>query len=292
LTDFLVHTAITIGIFGLVALSLNLQYGLTGLLNFGQIGLFGAGAFAVAIGHRHGWPIAIAFVLAPLSAAALGGLMTVPARRLKQEYWSLLTLGVSEIFLAVMDNEDALAGGVAGTRGIPRVVPNAFLMLGIVGAAVGLVLVAFERIQRSQLGRVLRTIREDETMTATLGRDVFGYQLRVMLIGGSVAGLAGAFYAHYISYVDTKPFDFTETFLIWTMLIVGGVGSNYGALFGAVLLQGLFVGTRFFPDAIPLSLESFALLRSILIGGCLVAFIMFRPSGTFPERRRRYRARR
>jgi branched-chain amino acid transport system permease protein len=290
-TDFLVHTSIIIGVFALLALSLNLQYGLTGLLNFGQIGLFATGAFAVAVAHRHGWPVWLGLLLAPVAGALMGMLMSAPVRRLKQEFWAFLTLGVSEIFLAVMDTEDWIAGGVVGTRGIPRIVPSETMLLVIIVAVIVVVLAAFERIQRSQFGRVLRTIREDETLAATLGRDIFRYQIRVMAIGGLVAGLAGALYAHYISYVDTMPFELTETFFIWTMLVIGGVGNNYGVIFGALLLQGLFVGTRFFPDVVPLSSESFALLRSVIVGGGLVLFIMFRPNGTFPERKRTYGAR-
>jgi len=291
MTDFMIHTFIIVGIFALLALSLNLQYGLTGLLNFGQIGFFAAGAFMVAIAHRHGWPVWVGLILAPVAGALMGALMSAPVRRLKQEYWALLTLGVSEIFLAVMDNETWIAGGVVGTRGIPKVVPNEATLLLIIWCLLVIVMAAFERMQRSQFGRVLRAIREDETLAATFGRDVFSYQARVMVIGGFVAGMAGALYAHYISYIDTAPFELTETFFIWTMLIIGGVGNNYGVVFGAVLLQALFVGTRFFPDFLPLSSETFALLRSMIVGGALVAFIVLRPSGVFPERKRTYRAR-
>ena len=288
--DFLIYTSIVVGIFALLTLSLNIQYGLTGLLNFGQIGFFAAGAYAVAIAHRHELPIWVGLALAPVAGALMAWLMSMPVRRLRQEYWALLTLGVSEIFLAVMDNEDWIAGGIIGTRGIPSLFGSQILLLAFIAGLVLLTVACFERVGRSQFGRILRAIREDETLVATLGRDVFGYQARVMVLGGLVAGIAGAVYAHFISFVDTAPFQLTETFFIWTMLIIGGVGNNYGVVFGAALLQGLFVATRFFPDVIPVSSQTFSLLRSMIVGGALVAFIILRPNGIFPERKRVYRA--
>jgi len=290
LIDFLVYTLIVVGIFSLLTLSLNMQYGLTGLLNFGQIGFFAAGAYAVAIAHRQELPIWVGVLMAPVAGALMAWLMSMPVRRLRQEYWALLTLGVSEIFLAVMDNEDWIAGGIIGTRGIPPLFGRQFLLLVFVAGLVVLTLASFERVGRSQFGRILRAIREDETMVATLGRDVFHYQARAMVLGGLVAGIAGAIYAHFASFVDTAPFQLTETFFIWTMLIIGGVGNNYGVVFGAALLQGLFVSTRFFPDLIPLFSQTFSLVRSMIVGGALVIFIILRPDGVFPERKRVYRA--
>lgn len=287
--ELVVYTAIIVAIYSLLVLSLNLQYGFTGLLNFGHIALFAVGAYTVAVGHQQLWPIWVGLALAPIVGALFGVLMSVPVRRLKQEYWALMTLGVAEIFRAVMDNEEWIAGGTRGTKGIPPLAGRS-VVLAVLLILVALTLLAFERVTRSQFGRVIKAIREDERLVLSLGRDIFRYQVRVMMMGGAVAAIAGAIFAHFISFVNSAPFSLTETFIIWTMLIVGGLGNNYGAIVGAILLQGVLIATRFLPNYLEVPGETYAIIRTVLIGVLLVVTIIVRPQGAVPEGRRRYRA--
>jgi ABC-type branched-subunit amino acid transport system permease subunit len=286
--EFTVHTAIIVGIYALLALSLNLQYGLTGLLNFGQILFFAGGACAVAVAHRLALPVFVGLALAPITGALLGFVMSLPVRRLQREYyWALVTLGTAELFLALLENEEWIAGGTIGTRGIPSLADNRTVLLALVVVTLGVVL-SLERIRRAQFGRVIKTIREDETLIMSLGRDFYWYQVRVMVLGGCIAGIAGAFFAHYISFVGPSEFQLSETFTVWIIMIIGGIGNNWGMLLGSALVQGLLVATRFLPSFVPLSAGTLALVRQIVIGIVLILLIILRPEGALPERKETY----
>jgi ABC-type branched-subunit amino acid transport system permease subunit len=132
-------------------------------------------------------------------------------------------------------------------------------------------------------------VREDETMAAALGRDVYWYQVRIMMLGGAIAALAGVIYAHYYSYVNPDAFFPIETFLIWTGVILGGRGNSYGVVFGAALLDVMSASTRFVATWSGLHPEVVANLRVMLQGLILVLLVLFRPQGLFPERKRVYR---
>jgi branched-chain amino acid transport system permease protein len=227
-------------------------------------------------------------VALPLGALA-GWLISVPTKRLKQDYWALATLGAAEVFRLLMQNERWIANGSIGIRGITPILPEpwqlALLMLGLVAVVLGV----NERIRRSPLGRALRVIREDETMAAALGRDIYWYQVRVMMLGGAIAALAGVVYGHYYSYVNPDAFMPIETFLIWTGVILGGRGNNFGVLAGAAVLDLMSSSTRFLATWSGLHPEVVANLRVMIQGLILVLLVLFRPQGLFPERKRVYR---
>ncbi len=286
MNELIVQTLTVTAIYALVTLSLNLQYGLTGLVNFGQSLLFAVGAFTVAIGHMHGWPVWLGIVLGPIVGAITGVLIAIPARRLGEHFWGLLTIGVAELFLAVMTNEKAIAGGTHGTRGIPPI--SAQQLLPILVVIIAVVIYGLERIRRSQFGRVIRTIREDQVLARAIGRDVFQFQAAVMAIGGAVAGLAGVAFAHWFTFISPDVFTMSVTLDVWAMMIIGGRANNYGTLFGAALLEGVFVGSRFLSVFSFIPGESWAILRAVLTGLSLVVVLMFRQQGVIPERKCRY----
>ena len=284
----LIHTVTVALLFGLLVLALNLEYGLTGLLNFGLIALYAVGAYSVVVGHRNDWPVWIGLVIAPVAGALLGVLMSLPVRRLNQLYWALMTLGVAEILRAVLENEEAIGGGVNGTLGIPPLTSRGMFVFVLIGL-VALVFWVFERIRTSQYGRVMRAIREDELLARTLGKNVYLIQLQVMAVSGGVSGIAGAAYAHWVGFVSPDAFLFTETFIVWIILVVGGIGSNVGAVVGAGLIQGLLTITRFLPDDLPISDPVLALTRTIAVSVIMVLVILLRPDGIVPESRQKYR---
>lgn len=284
----LIHTVTVALLFGLLVLALNLEYGLTGLLNFGLIALYAVGAYSVVVGHRNDWPVWIGLVIAPVAGALLGVLMSLPVRRLNQLYWALMTLGVAEILRAVLENEEAIGGGVNGTLGIPPLTSRGMFVFVLIGL-VALVFWVFERIRTSQYGRVMRAIREDELLARTLGKNVYLIQLQVMAVSGGVSGIAGAAYAHWVGFVSPDAFLFTETFIVWIILVVGGIGSNVGAVVGAGLIQGLLTITRFLPDDLPISDPVLALTRTVAVSVIMVLVILLRPDGIVPESRQKYR---
>jgi branched-chain amino acid transport system permease protein len=290
MSDVILETLVLAAAYGIVSLSLNLQYGLTGLLNFGQGFLFAVGGYTVAVCYFHGWPGWIGVVAAPFAGALGGILLALPARRLESHYWALLTLGVAELFLAVMGDEDKIAGGALGTFGIPRIEPA--LLLLISGAVIAVVIAIFERMRRSQFGRLMRIQREDELLLAALGRDPFRLQLVVMAVGGAVAALGGVVLAFWLTLIAPTVFDLNQAVIVWAMMIVGGRGNNYGAIVGAVAMEAVFFGTTRLPEFWVFDSENTALLQTVIVGVALVLMLMFRPQGLLPERKVRHLGRR
>lgn len=287
MTTVLLQALTLAGIYGILSLSLNLQYGLTGLLNFGQILFMAVGAYTVAVFHFHGWPIWMGALVALPVGALTGLVLALPLKRLDDHSWALMTLAVAELFLAVVNNEPEIAGGTFGTRGIPRV--EAEVLLPILVVVIAVVIYVFERIRRSQMGRTMRVAREDPVLLATVARNVFRLQTVVLVVGGVVGAISGVAMAHWLTFVSPDVFSLYETMIVWAMLIIGGRGNNYGAVFGAVLLQGIFTGTRYIPDIAFLTSEDFAILRSVLVGLLLVVVLILRPEGAIPERKVRFR---
>ena len=274
------------GIYALLSLSLNLQYGLTGLLNFGQGFLFAAGGYAVGVVYFHHWPSWIGVVAAPFVGALGGVLLAIPSRRLDDHYWALMTLAAAELFLGIMNNEDGIAGGPLGAYGIPRL--DATRLLPILAGLITVVIFAFERLRRSQFGRVIRVAREDEVLLAAIGRDAFRFRLIVLAIGGAVAAVGGVTMAYWLTLVSPDVFSLDQTVVVWAMMIVGGRGNNYGAVVGALLLEGIFLGTRYIPNFAFFGAEHTALLRIMIVGLSLVLVLMFRREGSVPERKVRF----
>jgi ABC-type branched-subunit amino acid transport system ATPase component len=146
-----------------------------------------------------------------------------------------------------------------------------------------------ERIYRSPFGRIIRIIREDEVMAAALGRDVYTFQVRVLMLGAAVAAVAGVAYAHYFSFVDPEAFTPIETFWIWIMVILGGRGNNLGVIIGAMVIEGITESTRFLSAVVHLTPIFMANLRMLIFGILLIVIVLYRREGIFPERKRVYR---
>ena len=160
--------------------------------------------------------------------------------------------------------------------------------------SLGLLVLAFavsELINYTPFGRFLRVIREDEILAATLGRDVFSFQARIMMIGAVLGGLAGAVYASVTAFISPDAFLMTETFIVWTAVILGGTGNNLGVVAGAAAIELMSASTRFVAEWTGFSSDLVANLRLMLIGLILVLMILYRPQGILPERKRIYHAR-
>lgn len=286
--EFTIYSLTMISIWAVLALSLNIQFGLTGLVNFGQVLPFAVGGYAAGIAAAHGYPL-WAGAVAGIALAPLVGLVVIfPTRRLAQDYWALVTLGAGEIFRLTTLNFRGIAGGVEGTS-VARISDRPAAM----ALALALLIVAFaaaEYISRAPLGRMLRVIREDETLAATLGRNPFRFQSVAVVISWTLAGAAGVLYAHVIGFVHPSSFMVIETFVIWTAVILGGPGRNIGVVLGTVAVQLMSVSTRFFAQWTDLPSDLVANLRLAVIGLLLVLMILFRPQGLLPERNRKYDA--
>ncbi|MBX5469392.1 MAG: branched-chain amino acid ABC transporter permease [Thermoleophilaceae bacterium] len=295
--DFLLGVAVVAAIYGILAISLNLQAGATGLLNFGLVGFFGIGAYATGISTMHGapWPLgmAIGLVLAAAAGAAVGRL----GRTLAAEYWAIATLALAELLRLVALNTDSLTRGPQGISAVPGFFSGLgpqsrdLAWLGLAALVLALCWWVSQRVTGAQFGRVLRLVREQPDLAASLGHDVVGAKVRVMAISAPMAALAGSLYTHYISFIGPGQLEPFATFLVWTMVVVGGLGNAFGVIAGAAIVQLLFDVTRFIDDVFDIPSENAGGLRILVVGAALLGFLYFRSGGLVPERLRRIDAR-
>ena len=291
MTAYLTAIATLVGIRALLTLGLNVQWGLTGLVNLGVVAFFAVGAYTAGLLAVAGVALPLAWASAIVLAAVAGVAMAMVALRLREDYLAIVTLGFAEVLRLFLLNEAWLTKGANGITGIPRPFHAVFgrhydiFYLAVVLAAVGLVYWALQRVAGSPFGRVLRAIREDETVAAVAGKSVFRFKVQAFAAGAAIAGLAGIFFAHYLAYIEPNMFLPQETLFVWLALILGGSGNNRGALLGSVVLLGLLEGSRFAKDVIPfLTGVRLAAAQQMLVGIILVALMIHRPDGLLPER--------
>jgi len=288
MADFAVFCITMIAVWSVLGISLHLQFGLTGLVNFGQVLPFAVGAYGAGFASAHGWPVWAGVLLGAVLAPLLGILVILPASRLTQDYWALVTLGAGEIFRLTMLNVADLAGGVEGVS-VYRIADSRTAM-GLALALLAATLLFARRVGKSPFGRMLRVIREDEMLAATLGRDPFRFQRAVTVISWCMAALAGTLYAHVVGYISPSAFTVLETFVIWTAVVLGGPASLTGVVLGTAVVQLTSVSTRFVADWSHLGSELVSNLRLGAFGLVLVLVFLFRPEGLIPERRERVHA--
>lgn len=289
--------------YAIICLGLNLQWGQTGLFNVGVAGFVGIGAYASALlttppTDAHwlglGWPIAAGWIGAMLVAGAASALVGAATLRLRSDYLAITTFGVAVTIHLVALNALHLTGGPYGIAFIPRPFgaladrPLLFNALNLIlVAALALVLyIALERLARSPWGRVLRGIREDERAAASLGKSPTSYRLQAFALGGAIMGLGGAVQAHFIGFIAPDNYLSSLTFLVWTMLIIGGSGNNRGALVGGVLVWALWSASGFAIGAIfpPDQQARASALQIVGIGVMLSLMLLWRPRGLIGER--------
>jgi branched-chain amino acid transport system permease protein len=287
---YLTAIATLVGVRALVTLGLNVQWGLTGLVNLGAVAFFAVGAYTAALLAVGGFPLLVAWPAAIGLAAAAAAALAIVALRLREDYLAIVTLGFGEVLRLFLLNEAWLTGGANGVTAIPRPLHARFsdhydvFYLAVVLGVVGLVYLALERVRRSPFGRVLRAIREDETVAAVAGKPVFRFKVQAFALGAAVAGLAGILFAHYLAYIEPNMFLPQESLFVWLALILGGSGNNRGALLGSVVLLGLLEGSRFAKDVVPfLTGVRLAAAQQIVVGVVLVLLMIRRPEGLLPE---------
>lgn len=419
---YIVSLVIFTGIFALFSLGLNLQWGFTGLINFGHVAFMTIGAYTTVLLSLKGVPLVLAVTIGALLSALLGLLIGFSTLRLREDYLAIVTIGVAEVVRLIVLNEEWLTRGARGIPGYPLPLENfrptlvsklvmialltvvvaygfwrlwlwtrqclqqgqyrqtiistviiggytaatllllystgvvahglktakilnpgllgllvlaafvaivalavwvgqqfitrltnwqqgTMLLTGVVclvgglwfyviGASAlynfdykaGLMLVLvvtlavlyglLERLVQSPWGRVLKAIREDEDVARALGKDVFWYKLQSLMIGGAIAGIAGAFYTWQLTFINPDGFTTLITFQAWTIVVVGGAGSNAGTLLGALIFWSYTTLTRFtLEDIVPLDAAQLGAFRIMTIGLILMILMMWRPQG-------------
>ena len=280
--EYLLHILILIGIYVILAESLNLIVGYTGLLSIAHAAFYGVGAYVAALmALKLGSPFVINIICAVIISGLLGGLVGIPSLRIKDHYFVIATFAFQVIAFSILNNWVSFTGGPMGLPGIPQpavfgwVISSHIEFLLLVGVFAALVFWLCHRIISSPFGRVLMAIREDEVFASSVGKNVAVYKVTVFAIGSGMAAIAGSLYAHYISFIDPTSFTVMESIFIISIVIIGGAGSLKGPVIGAVVLVMLPEILRFV--GLPSSVA--ANIRQILYGGLLVAFMMWRPQG-------------
>jgi len=290
--------------FAIICLGLNVQWGQTGLFNVDIAGFVAIGAYVSALLTTpddaarlggFGLPIALGWAGAALASAAISFLVGALTIRLRADYLAIATFGVAVVVHLVALNLEPLTGGPFGIGFIPRPFaslagnPLSFglLNLGLLAGVVAALYVLLERLTRSPWGRVLRAVREDEAAALALGKNAARLRLQAFALGGGIMGLAGAVQAHFIGFIAPDNYQPMLTFQVWAMLIVGGSGSNRGAILGAVLVWAIWAGSAAAVSALfpPAEQARAAALQIVVIGVALCAVLLLRPRGLIGEDR-------
>jgi branched-chain amino acid transport system permease protein len=289
---YLTVMAISAGIYALLALGVNLTWGMAGMINLGLAGFFAAGGYTTALLTKSGVPIPLGVGAGALAAAATGAGVALITARLRADYLAIVTLGFSESVRIAAANEIWLTNGSDGIAGIPGpwrgiVSPQQYnlVFLAIVVVVLIVTFVLLQRLARSPFGRVLRAIRDDEDVAAVAGKHVLIFKVKAFAVGAAVLGVAGALYAHETSFVAPDIFAPLLTLNIILALVAGGIGNNAGALLGAVLIVVLLEGTRFVAPFLPfLGPAQIAAVRELLVSVLLLVILRVLPAGIVPER--------
>ncbi len=287
---FILDALVFVGVFMLLVLSLNLEFGYTGLGNFGKVAFFMVGAYIYAIAIQFGLPFYLSLVLCALVASILGALVSLPALRLREDYLAITTIAFGEIVRIIFKAEQSIAGGVWGIS-IPSIFRDLNLSIRmsvvanllLVYFVVIVVFIVLQLLTNSPYGRVLRAIREDDEAVSVLGKNVIYYKVQVFMIGSAVAGLSGGLYAQYLRFIEPNMFLPLVTFFVWIMLILGGSGNNKGALVGALLVEFISRGSRILKDYVALPVDAHN-VQYIMFGVLIILIIMYRPDGLVREK--------
>lgn len=317
-------TAIGINAIGyiLASIGLNVHFGYTGLLNFGQAAFVAAGAYAVAIPvTEFGWSLWACIPVVLVAAAVMALLLGIPTLRLRADYLAIVTIAAAEIVRIALNSVRFtwLTGGNDGLQGFTNDVQNLidnpdrshepFGFLGgdtqtisnyqIVVIAAGWVLIAIASLvvfalMRSPWGRVLRSIREDEDAARSLGKNVTFYKMQSLVLGGVIGALGGVIIAIGNRSAQPNLYGTAFTFFCWTIMILGGSGRIKGPIIGGVIFWFIISFTEVFlseavkQDVLPKWLvngNNFGLWRFMLTGLGLAALVVFRPQGIFGDKR-------
>lgn len=280
--NYLLHLLIITEIYLMLALSLNLMIGYTGLLTLAHAAFYGIGAYATTLIMIHtGFGFLPALLSAVGIAVALSFLISSAALRFRGDYFVLATLAFQVIVFSILNNWISVTRGTYGIPDIPRpsllgVEISSLFSFAVLGLGLSIVIAAILALAyHSPFGRTLQAIRDDEIAATSLGKNVISFKMRSVALASACAAVAGALYATYVTFIDPTSFTTEESVLLVSMVVIGGTGNLKGPVVGSVLLVLLPELLRFL--AVPDSLAPN--LRMIIYGLLLIVIMRFRPQG-------------
>ena len=293
---FAITLATVFAIWAILAVSLNLVVGFTGLLSVGHVGFFGIGAYAMAIltstagceqlrteaVPTFGWPFFAALPVSMVLAGVVAIVVGVVFNRFRDDIFVLVSFGFAIIAYNVFLNWRGVTRGAFGIHEIARpeigghVLSGEVEFLALALLILGLVMLAAWFIVTSSFGRVLTAIREDEQAIEVFGYQATHYKQVVWVVSAMMAGLAGGLFASWATFIDPNSFVLLQSILLVAIVILGGPATIWGSLLGAMVFVLLEEGMRFLPF-VPAEYAGQA--RQIVLGGLLVWLMLFRPQG-------------
>jgi branched-chain amino acid transport system permease protein len=292
MTIYLLTILTVAGIYAVMALGLNVMWGMAGQVNLGLVGSAAVGGYTSALlTVAAGWPIAAGMVAGAVAAGVVGVGLSLIGARLRGDYLAIITLGFAEALRITISNEIWLTNGTDGISGIPgpfrgqvSMLDFNMLYLGLVVAVIVVLYIVTQRILYSPYGRVLHALRDDEEVASVAGKNVALFKIQAFGLGSAFMGLGGALYAHYTSYISPDLFVPLLTLYVKMSLLLGGVGNNRGAITGAVIVMVFLEMTRFIVPHIPhITPTQGAAIRELILSASLLIILRFRVTGLLPE---------
>jgi branched-chain amino acid transport system permease protein len=277
ISGYFVTILITLVIYAILAHSLNIITGHAGQISLGHAAFFGIGAYTSALLYtRAGFPFWVSLALSAIVAGIIGALLGIPCLRVRDDFLAITTMGINFVVEAVF-LYIPFFGGAMGIGGInlPKwfgremTKPEYFLLI----LAVFILLILLDRrLGRSWIGLAWASIREDELAAESMGVDVVRFKVMAFVLGSAIAGLAGGFYAHFLTFIMPQNFGFGQSIVILCMVVFGGIGTRWGPVLGAIILGIL-------PEVSRPIME----YRTLVYGLLLLAMMRFQPGGLLGE---------
>ena len=273
ISGYVITILITVAIYAILAHSLNIITGHAGQISLGHAAFFGIGAYTSALLYTEaGLPFWLSVSLAAIAAGMIGALLGIPCLRVRDDFLAITTMGINFVVEAVF-LYIPFFGGAMGIGGInlpgwfgrEMSKPEYFILIL---AVFGLLLLVDYRLGRSWIGLAWASIREDEQAAEAMGVDVVRFKVMAFILGSMIAGLAGGFYAHFLTFIMPQNFGFPMSIVILSMVVFGGIGTRWGPLLGALILGIL-------PEVSRPIME----YRTFVYGLLLMFMMRFQPEG-------------
>lgn len=274
-SNYYLSVLVTIGLNTILVLGLNLLMGYAGQLSLGHAAFYGLGAYASGIlTATYGVHSIVAAVIAVVLVGLVALIVGIPSLKLRGQYLAMATLGFGIIIYIVLKEMGWLTGGPSGLTGIPKLsvfgftFDNDLKKYYLVWTVAMCVLIISNNIVKSRVGRALRAIHTSEIAAASVGIDIKRYKLIVFVISAMLASIAGSLFAHVMNFISPSSFGFNISIVLVTMVVVGGMASIWGSIFGASVLTLL-----------PMSLSFFEEFDIIIYGAILMVIMIVMPEG-------------
>jgi branched-chain amino acid transport system permease protein len=286
LSEYFLSQLVFVLIYSIVGLGLMLLSGYTGQVSIGHAAFLAVGAYTEAYLQSRGWPFALSLCAAALLSAATGIIVGLPALRTKGMYLAIATLAFGFIVEEIVVRAESITGGNSGKQvgridlfGLPIDSEERFYYLALAITA-GVTLLALNLL-RSATGRAFVAVRDSEISAQSMGINLARYKTIAFALSAALAGVAGALYAHKISFISPEQFTFVQSIELLMMIVIGGLGFVHGAFFGAafwIVAQQLIVLAK---DYLPESIAQQTGLQPTIFGVILITFVLFEPHGLY-----------